>query len=544
MGKLPAEIELSKLREVPAGIWTKQGRDVSIGDMGDIQKTYEALVAELKEIALLGSVAGVLGWDEQVMLPAGGRELRAGQLGLLARLRHERFTSPRIGQMLAELESGNLSADPHGDVSVNVRQTRRDYDRAMTLPASLVEQISRAEVHCQQAWVEARKKSDYAIFKPCLSNMLDLKREEAHCYLTAPGDEANRPATLYDALLEEFEPQERAENLRRVFADLRAQLVRLIEQIGDHAKADPADVLHRHFPRHQQEKLARMAAARIGFDFEAGRLDVSAHPFCTGIGPGDVRLTTRYREDSFGDAFFGVLHEAGHGLYNQGLPAEHFGTPCGRAASLGIHESQSRMWENLVGRGRAFWVYFWPMVQHEFTTALAGVTMDRWLAGVNRIRPSLIRVEADEVTYNLHIILRFELEQALLSGDLHVDDLPAQWNERMEKDLGVKVPDDARGCLQDIHWSGGMIGYFPTYTLGNLYAAQFYEQAGQELGDLDEAFIRGDFSSLRNWLREKIHVQGRRYSARELVKKITGRELSAQPLMKHLRKVADIGRSI
>lgn len=509
--------------------------------MSDAKQTYERLVTELKEIALLGSVAGVLGWDEQVMLPDKGRELRAGQSGLMARLHHERFTAPRIGRMLGEVESSGLLADTQGDVAVNIRHTRRSYDRAITLPALLVEQITQTEVHCQQAWVEARKKSQYAIFKPWLDKMLELKRQEAQCYLSAGGDQMDRPGTPYDALLEGFEPGERADNLRRVFAELRSELVPLIETVAGRGNADSAGVPHRHFPHQAQEQFAREAAARIGFDFEAGRLDVSAHPFCSGIGPGDVRLTTRYRENSFSDAFFGVLHEAGHGLYHQGLPAEHYGTPRGAPISLGIHESQSRMWENLVGRSRAFWRYFWPKAQERFGPALAGVSMDRWLAAIHRICPSLIRVEADEATYNLHIILRFELEQALLHGELATADLPAEWNRRMKQDLGVDVPDDARGCLQDIHWSGGAIGYFPTYALGNLYAAQLFEQAQKDMGNLDESFACGDFTPLRNWLREKIHSQGRKFSARELVKNITGRELNAGPLMKHLREVAAMG---
>lgn len=509
--------------------------------MSDAQKTYNRLTAELKEIALLGSVAGVLGWDEQVMMPAKGAQLRAGQSGLMARLHHERFISPQVGRMLGELENSNLMADPHADAVVNIRHTRRSYDRAATLSASLVEQITQTGVHCQQAWVEARKKSDYAIFKPWLDKMLELKRQEAKCYLSAGSDRADRPRTLYDALLEGFEPGERADNLRRVFAELRAELVPLIEKVAGTAKPNSAEVLHRRFPLHEQEQLAREAAAKIGFDFEAGRLDVSAHPFCSGIGPGDVRLTTRFRENSFPDAFFGVLHETGHGLYHQGLPVEHYGTPRGAPISLGIHESQSRMWENLVGRGRAFWRYFWPKAQERFGPVLAGVSMDQWLAAIHQIRPSLIRVEADEATYNLHIILRFELEQALLNDDLPTADLPAEWNARMKRDLGVDVPDDARGCLQDIHWSGGMIGYFPTYTMGNLYAAQFFEQAQKDLDNLDESFARGDFTPLRNWLREKIHSQGMRFSASELVRDVTGRELSAEPLMKHLREVATMG---
>jgi carboxypeptidase Taq len=500
--------------------------------MPNAQHAYDELIRELREIALLGSVNSVLGWDERTQLPEKGAEHRAAQSSLLARMVHERFTSPRVGEWLQEVEGSDLARDPQSDAAVNAREVRRGYERARKLPSALVEEEVRVAVLAQQAWGEARAKSDYASFEPWLSKTLDLKRQEAKC--------VGYGRDMYDALLDEFEPGETAANLRRTFEGLRGPLVELIGKVASSGRKAPLEILERDYPPQGQEKLAREAAATVGFDFKAGRLDVSLHPFCTGLGPGDTRMTTRYDPHYFGDAFFGVLHESGHGLYDQGLPAEHFGTPLGEAVSLGIHESQSRMWENFVGRGRAFWRYFWPRVRAEFPAALKDVSDEQWYFAINDIRPSLIRTEADEATYNLHIMLRFELEQALLNDELKTRDLPAAWNEKMKQYLGVTPPDDARGCLQDIHWSGGAIGYFPTYTLGNLYAAQFFEQADKDLGGLDAQFARGEFAPLLAWLRKNIHRHGKRYRAGELVKRVTGRDLSPEPLLAHLRRKAEL----
>lgn len=500
--------------------------------MADAKQSYEQLVRELREIGLLRSVGSVLGWDERTQLPPKGTEHRAAQSSLLARMIHERFTSPRIGQWLSDVEGSPLLVDPESDAAVNVRETRRSYDRARKLPSSLVEEQTRVAVIAQQVWGEARKKNDYPMFEPWLAKILDLKRQEA----TYVG----YTTEMYDALLDEFEPGETAANLRKTFEELRVQLVDLIGKIVASGRKAPVEILERNYPPDAQAKLARQAAEKVGFDFEAGRLDVSLHPFCTGLGPGDTRMTTRYDPNYFGDAFFGVLHETGHGLYDQGLPPEHFGTPRGEAVSLGIHESQSRMWENFVGRGRAFWRHFLPIAKAAFPQTLADVSEDQWYFAVNDVRPSLIRTEADEATYNLHVLLRFELEQALLNNELSTKDLPEAWNKKMRQYLSIAPPDDAHGCLQDIHWSGGAIGYFPTYTLGNLYAAQFFEQARQDLGDLDAQFARGEFAPLLGWLRKNIHTHGERYRAGELVKRITGKPLSAEPLMRHLRSKAEL----
>jgi len=327
------------------------------------------------------------------------------------------------------------------------------------------------------------------------------------------------------------------ENQVSVFLDREPfdQLVPLVGEIRQSGRSGDVSILQRNFPAAAQEALAREAAAAIGFDFDRGRLDVTTHPFCCGVGPNDCRITTRYDERFFNMAFFGVLHEAGHGIYDQGLSAEQWGLPLGQAASYGVHESQSRMWENQVARSRAFWEHFYGRAQEKFPAALTGVSLDDFYAAINDVRPSLIRVEADEATYNLHILIRFELEQAMLCGDLTVADLPGAWNEKYRNYLDVTPPTDREGCLQDVHWSSGAIGYFPTYTLGNLYAAQFFARADADLGGLDEQFARGEFQPLRDWLREKIHRQGQRFSGAELVQHVTGRPLSGEPLIEHLR---------
>jgi carboxypeptidase Taq len=499
--------------------------------MSNATQSYQTLVTTLREIALLGSAASVLHWDERTQMPVKGTEHRANQLSLISRLVHEQFTAPKVGELLASLEQSGQMGETHGDVAATVRETRRSYDRAVKLPASLVEEMAKTEILSQAAWVEARKHSDYAAFEPWLAKVLKLKLQEADCV----GYKASR----YDALLDPYEPDETAAGLTKVFESLREPLVQLVGKIGSSGRPAPLEILERRFPAAAQERLGRMAAEKVGFDFSAGRLDVSVHPFCSGIGPGDTRMTTRYDEAYFGDAFFGVLHETGHALYEQGLPAEHFGLPLGEAISLGIHESQSRLWENFVGRSRSFWICFLPIAREMFPEALKDVSEDAWYRAINDVRPSFIRTESDEATYNLHILLRFELEQAMVNGDLSTKDIPGAWNERMKKYFGITPPNDAKGCLQDTHWASGLIGYFPTYTLGNLYAAQFFEKARADLGDLDGQFAAGDFAPLLGWLRKNIHAHGRRYSARELGKRVTGQELAAEPLLRHLRKKAN-----
>lgn len=491
------------------------------------RETYDQLCQYARETALLASIDAVLGWDERTMLPPAAGDYRAEQIALLAGMVHRRWTNPDLGLWLNDLLETPLAADRHSDTGANLHWLKWEYDRKVKLPQKLVEELARTASLSEHAWEIARRDNDYATFRPWLEKTLQLKREEAEAL--------GYPERPYDALLENFEPGARTSEVENVLAGLRAQLIPLVEAIRQTGRHPDVSILARQFPVAQQGAFGREAAARIGFDFSRGRLDVTTHPFCSELGPNDCRITTRYNERFFNEAFFGVLHEAGHGIYDQGLRTDQYGLPLGEAVSHGIHESQSRLWENFVARSRAFWEYFFPRAQQTFSS-LADVSLDSFYFAVNDVRSSLIRVEADEATYNLHILIRFELEQSLLSGDLPTDDLPGVWNEKYREYLGIEPPTDAVGALQDVHWGAGLFGYFPSYSLGNLYAAQIFAQADAELGGLDSQFARGEFQPLRQWLREKIHQQGHRESAAELILRISGRPLSYEPLVEHLRR--------
>jgi carboxypeptidase Taq len=491
------------------------------------EQAYADLIQRFKEFSLLGSCSSVLGWDERTYMPREGAAHRAEQMALLARFAHETLTAARIGRLLNELEGSELVRDGESPSAVNVREIRRIHDRAAKLPRRLVEELARTTTQAEGVWQEARSKSDFVAFQPWLEKIVGLKREEAE----AVGFEESP----YDALLDEYEPGATTREVAQVFAALRKELTPLLGEILDSRRAPNRDLLHREFPISRQEEFGREAAQAIGFNFEAGRLDKTTHPFCSGIGPGDCRITTRYNPRFFNESFFGILHEAGHGIYEQGLDHEHVGTPMGSAASLGIHESQSRLWENQVGRSRPFWEHFFPRACKAFPEAFRRVSLEDFLFAINDVQPSLIRVEADEATYNLHIILRFELEQALVSGDLAPRDVPGAWNEKFHQSFGLTPPNDTQGCLQDIHWSMGGLGYFPTYTLGNLYAAQFMERARRDASGLEDDFRRGDFGRLKNWLNVRIHRQGQRWRAPDLCRQVTGRTLNHKPLLSYLR---------
>lgn len=492
------------------------------------QQAYEALCQRSKEIAIIQSCSALLGWDQQTYMPSKGAGWRGEQMAYLSTLAHEKWVDPRVGDWLATVEGSELMADPEGDVAANVREWRRTYDRAVRVPARLVEELARTTTAAQQVWQEAKARNRYADFQPYLQKIIALKNDEAQAvgYLHHP----------YDALLDEYEPGMLTEQASKLFASLTERLTPLIQRWSCNSRRPNTHILSRDYPVDRQKIFAEAAAAAIGFDFSTGRLDVTAHPFCIGIGPGDCRITTRYHPRNFSEAFFGVLHETGHALYEMHLPAEHVGTPLGNPCSLGIHESQSRLWENQVGRSRPFWEHFFPRLQQTFPIVVGDVRLEDFYAAINEVRPSLIRVEADEVTYNLHIVLRFQLETALLSGDLTVADLPTAWREGMQRYLGIQPPDDAQGCLQDIHWSLGSIGYFPTYTLGNLYAAQLmaaaYKQLGQE--ELMNEFRHGRFQSLREWLIQHVHRHGQRYRAEELCRRATGDSLRVEPFVQYL----------
>ncbi|HUV29757.1 MAG TPA: carboxypeptidase M32 [Acidobacteriota bacterium] len=491
------------------------------------QKAYDELEKRLKEIALIQSSIGLLGWEERTYMPPRGADLRSRQLSYLAGLGHEKFTDPRIGELLATVEGSELTKDPDSVQAANVREIRHLYDKNTKLPKDLVEELTRTTSLAETEWATARKNSDFKAFLPWLGKVVDLTRKKAEAY----GYEGEP----YNSLLDDYEPGATVDDIIEVFKNLKDELVDLVGRIAEASKKPDVSVVEREYDVERQKLFNEMVACAIGFDFAAGRLDISTHPFTNGLGPGDTRITTRFNPRRLNDALFGTMHEVGHALYEMGLQKDkYFGMPVGDSASLGIHESQSRMWENQVGRSKEFWVYFLPQLKRIFRQSLNGVELDDFYAAVNHVTPSYIRVEADEATYNLHILLRFELERAMVLGDLKPGDVPGEWNSRFKKYFGLDVDTDAHGCLQDVHWSAGLIGYFPTYTLGNLYAAQFFARAKQDIPDLPQQFERGNFSSLLGWLRENIHYQGQRYRANRLCERVTGKPLSHRPLMEYM----------
>jgi carboxypeptidase Taq len=491
------------------------------------QAAYQELIQRSREQSLLGSCAELLAWDEETYMPRAGAAHRGNQQALLAGLYHDQATDPRLGELLAELEHSTLVSDPLSAEAVNVRELRREYDRLTRLPRKLVEELARTTSLAQREWVIARQEADFALFRPWLDKIVALKRREAEAI--------GYGTVAYDALLDEYEPGARSADLAQLFDALRRELLPLIGSIAASRRKPDVSVLRRDYALDRQRTFGEMTAAAIGFDFQRGRLDTATHPFSSLIGPGDCRITTRFSSRHFSDAFFCILHEAGHGLYEQGLDPAHHGTPMGEVGSLAVHESQARLWENTVGRRRSFWEHFFPLACQVFHEALGDVKLDKFHAAVNYVEPSLTRVTADEVTYNLHILTRFELEQALIAGDLKAAELPAAWNEAYRRYLGVAPRNDMEGCLQDGHWASGLVGYFPTYTLGNVFAAQMFAAARTAIGDLDEQFARGDFSGLLGWLRDKVHGHGSRFHAAQLIEQATGSAPDPQPLLESLR---------
>jgi len=494
----------------------------------DTNERFAALRKILAEVGDLGSAAGLLSWDQETYMPKGGLEGRAAVLSTLAGLAHDAFTGDQVGDLLAGLEEASRAGELSDEQIALVGETRRDYDRSVRLPASLVKQLVEARSRALPAWQQARAESDFARFRPHLELLLDLKRQEAQAigYRQAP----------FDALLDQYEAGARQSDLEILFRDLQRELQPFVRAILDSGITVDTMPVRQSFDEERQKAFSAEVVRAMGFDFEAGRIDRATHPFCSGIHAGDVRLTWRSQKDDLRPAFFGIVHEAGHGLYEQGLSREWQKTPLGEPASLGVHESQSRLWENLVARGRPFWQYSLPLLKRHFPELQDDIDAERIYRAVNEVRPSLIRVEADELTYNLHIVLRFELECRLFAGELAAADLPEAWNQKMVELLGIRPDSDAGGVLQDIHWSMGAFGYFPTYTLGNLYAAQLFEAAERALGELAPAISRGEFEPLREWLREQVHVHGRRFKPRALIERATGEAPGQAAFMRYVRR--------
>jgi carboxypeptidase Taq len=485
---------------------------------------YSELTGRLQRAHVLGTVDSLLGWDEQVNLPPDSASLRAEQMALVAELQHAAASDARIGGLLGQLEAERKLLND--DQRVVLHHARRDYDRVTKLPADFVREKAAHSSRAYHAWAEARAKSDFASYAPFLEKHLALAQREAELlgYGGAP----------YDYHIDKHDPGLTAAAIGRLFTALKTELGPLVRAItSSPVKARPD--IFRGFPVEQQRAFLREVTERIGFDYRHGRIDVSLHPFCSGSGT-DIRMTTRFDGDNPLDSLFSSIHETGHGLYEQGLPSAHHATALGQAAGMAVHESQSRLWENQVARSRAFWKFFEPRFREKFPAQTGAISSDELYLAINAVQPTLIRVDADEVTYNLHIVLRFELEKKLFAGELAVRDLPAAWRAAAGELLGLEPADDREGVLQDVHWSGGAFGYFPSYCLGNMLAAQLWFTAQRALPGIAEDFARGEFGRLLGWLRANVHAQGKRHDLLELTRRVTGEELSPKFLVQYLRE--------
>jgi carboxypeptidase Taq len=497
------------------------------------ERAIARLRERMAELSDLGSMAALTSWDMNTMMPPGGAEARADMMGTLIRVIHARQTDPEIDALLAELEPWAAGMDPDADDVRLVKWVRRDYEKAVRVPADLAAEMSRARALGQAAWQEALAASDYSRFRDALARQIELRHRYVACF-----DDAAHP---YDVLLDDYEPGLTVAALQPMFAELRDALVPLVAAAGDPAQARNDGIFDGAYPVDIQRAAVTDILHSVGYDPDHWRLDPAIHPFAQAMAPSDVRITTKYDERDFGVTLYSVLHEFGHGLYEAGPDPALARTSLGEPVSLGVHESQSRMWENIVGRSLPFCTWLLPRLR-ELLGGFETVDARRLYRAVNSVQPSLIRIEADETTYNLHIVLRFELELALLEGTLSVDELPRAWNDGMQRLLGIEVPSDAEGVLQDTHWGSGLIGYFPTYTLGNLMAAQLWERIEADLPDLDDRFEAGDFAPLREWLREHVHRHGRKFEPGELLQRATGDELRVDPFLRYLRaKLADVG---
>ncbi|MHB8589511.1 MAG: carboxypeptidase M32 [Candidatus Dormibacteraceae bacterium] len=490
--------------------------------------SLERLKAILAEVTDLSRAAAMLEWDQETYMPPGGVGARSDQLATLSRLSHVRFTGDEVGRLLGALED-ETSGMPFDSYEASlVRVTRRDYEQERRLPPELVSEAARASSAARPVWEKARREADFKIFAPALEKNVELNRQIAD----ALGYQ-DRP---YDALLDRYEPGLTTGELETIFAELKKAIVPLVADIARHADAVDDRVLYVGYDPAVQVRFALDLVSKLGYDLERGRQDISTHPFSTSFGPGDVRITTRVSRDFFNECLFGSIHESGHAMYNQGIGDDIDRTPLWAGASAGVHESQSRLWENLVGRSLSFWRHFFPSLRNAFPEQLRGVDADAFFRAVNRSYPSLIRVEADEVTYNLHVLLRFELENEMLEGKLKVKDLPEAWNSRVKAYLGIDVPNDRQGVLQDIHWSYVAFGIFPGYTLGNLIGAQLMEKIRVDIPDLDAQVEAGQFAALLGWLRKNVHKHGRKFTPNELLEKATGKPLEAGPWIAYVRK--------
>ncbi len=484
----------------------------------------------LGEVSDLNHAASVLSWDQQVNMPPGGGEARGQQLATLGKLSHEKSTSDKVGKLLDDLKQEFAGSD--SDDAALVRVAARNFDKTMRVPSEFVSEHAVVTTAAFEAWVEAKKKSDFSIFHPHLEKVFDLARKYVSFF--PPSDHP------YDVLLDDYEPGMKTADVQAIFDKLRPQQVKLIRNIKS-AKQVKADFLHKKYAEKKVWDFSAAIASKFGYDFTRGRQDKAAHPFETSFSVNDVRITNRYEPDNPLATLFSGMHEAGHAMYEQGVNPAYERTPLANGVSSAVHESQSRMWENLVGRSLPFWEYFFPELKKAFPTQLDGISAKTFYKAINKVEPTFIRVSADEATYNLHIMLRLELEIAMIEGKIAIKDLPEIWNAKMQEYLGITPPDDAHGVLQDIHWSAGLIGYFPTYALGNLVSAQLWEKINKDIRDLDQQIHNGKFDVLLAWLRKNIHVHGHKYDPQDLVQKVAGSKIDPSAYVRYLtKKYSDI----
>ncbi len=497
-----------------------------------MEEKLKQLKEKLAVVADLQAAAALLGWDQQTYMPPGGAEDRGHALGTLARLAHEHFTADEIGSLLGDLEPYAASLDADSDEACLIRVTRHAFDKETKVPAEKVAEFAFVTTVAQGAWEEAREKSDFSIFQPHLEKIVALRREYADYF--KPYDH------VYDPLLDDFERGMKTADVKAIFEQLRPLQVELLQAISERPQVDDR-FLHLAYPEKDQWDFGVDVVTHFGYDWKRGRQDHSVHPFTQTVHLGDVRITTRFDPERPASMLFSTMHEAGHAMYEQGVAPRLARSPLAGGTSLAVHESQSRMWENLVGRSRAFWTFFYPKFQKVFASQVGNVSMEAFYKGINKVEPSFIRVEADEATYNLHVMLRLELEIELMEGRLAVKDLPEAWNARMRDYLGLTPPNDSLGVLQDVHWSGGMIGYFPTYALGNLISVQLWEKINQDIPDLESQIAAGRFDGLLGWLRQNVHSHGAKFGPQELVQRVTGSKIDPMPYVRYLKtKYGDI----
>lgn len=492
----------------------------------DFETKLGKLKTLLHEYSDLHRTIGLLEWDQQTYMPAGGSEGRSYELGTLYKIAHEKITATEIGELLESLNVYSQQLDPDSDDARFLKVTARRHNRKIRVPAVWVEEFARVTGAAFKVWESARATSDYGAFKPYLKNIVEMRREFSDFF--EPYDH------IYDPLLEEFEPGMKTAEVQAIFSWLRPRQVELIRAITERPQVDDS-FLHQPFGEEAQWAFGVEVISRFGYDWQHGRQDRAAHPFTQTVSRGDVRITTRFLPEYLPSALFSTTHECGHALYEMGTDPGLARTMLDQGTSMAIHESQSRFYENFLSRSNNFWIYFYPRLQAYFPAQLAGIPLAVFYKGINKVAPSLIRVEADEATYNLHIMLRLELEIALIEGRLSVDDLPEAWNEGMQNFLGIAPTNDATGVLQDVHWSSGYFGYFPTYALGNLIAAQLWEQINQEIPALGEEIRRGEYSSVSAWMKEKIHRHGAKFEPQELIQRITGRGIDPAPYLRYLQ---------